>query len=80
MDDSEEGTSIDTAHALALQLLQSEPPRACSLTRIYGDNLAHPLSGTLEGFLLRLEKDDVDLPNEPTRRRENAALRSSQSL
>jgi hypothetical protein len=80
MDDGEVGTSIDTAHGLALQLLQSEPPRSCSLTRIYGDKLAYPLSDRLEEFLLRLEKDDVALPDELNRRHDDAALQVPLSL
>jgi hypothetical protein len=74
MDDSEQGAPIDTARSLALQLLQAEPTGPCSLADIYGDKLAHPLSDRLEELLLHLEKDEVDLPYEPSRRHDEATF------
>jgi hypothetical protein len=80
MDDGENGPSIDTARSLALQLVQYEPPQRRPLTRIYRDKLACPLSVGLEGLLLQLEDDKVELPAEAARRHENAAAQTSSNL
>jgi hypothetical protein len=56
MGEGVEGTSIDTARGLALQLIQSDSPQRCSLARIYRDALARPVSEGLQGLLLDLEK------------------------
>jgi hypothetical protein len=59
--DNDNNTSSGRARNLAAALIGAQPPQERFLTSIYQNQVAHPLSRTLEDVLLHLD----GLENEP---------------
>ncbi|GEO18751.1 hypothetical protein MAE02_64470 [Microvirga aerophila] len=56
--DNDNATSSERARNLAAALIAAQPPQERLLTSIYQNQMAHPLSRTLEDVLLHLDRSE----------------------